>query len=364
MKYCRIVYSGEPYLAHHGIDGQKWGVRNGPPYPLDRETHIKVVREGYVKKRAEIPTGRVKTIGLIHTRFSTIDRQWGTVFKDKSGNYVNYAQVIGKNPDAYKTERDMQSSIDSLTKTIGDFYKDPKYEDLDDSEKREKMQSLKSNLSSKIEEQIEYMTKSVNPQYDRSEPGTYKNCAKCTATMALKMMGFNDVTAGRSFAGTYDTGLSYWFDGATQYTERGLDNAAKRLDKVLGNNGYGELACKYPSGGGHSMFVKKVGNDYILSEGQTGNVISTIGTGQTSTDFLKTIQDEYGFDLDDRVLITRLDTATPNWNNLAEDSVISKLGTDTGVMMRKTDGTTGHTEVFRKNYYQPDDVGIRWDNKK
>lgn len=23
------------YLVHHGIDGQKWGKRNGPPYPLD-----------------------------------------------------------------------------------------------------------------------------------------------------------------------------------------------------------------------------------------------------------------------------------------------------------------------------------------
>jgi len=23
------------YISHHGIEGQKWGVRNGPPYPLD-----------------------------------------------------------------------------------------------------------------------------------------------------------------------------------------------------------------------------------------------------------------------------------------------------------------------------------------
>lgn len=23
-----------PYLAHHGIEGQKWGVKHGPPYPL------------------------------------------------------------------------------------------------------------------------------------------------------------------------------------------------------------------------------------------------------------------------------------------------------------------------------------------
>lgn len=23
-------------LMHHGVDGQKWGVKNGPPYPLDK----------------------------------------------------------------------------------------------------------------------------------------------------------------------------------------------------------------------------------------------------------------------------------------------------------------------------------------
>ena len=27
---------GYNVLAHHGIKGQKWGVRNGPPYPLDK----------------------------------------------------------------------------------------------------------------------------------------------------------------------------------------------------------------------------------------------------------------------------------------------------------------------------------------
>lgn len=23
-------------LQHHGIEGQRWGVKNGPPYPLER----------------------------------------------------------------------------------------------------------------------------------------------------------------------------------------------------------------------------------------------------------------------------------------------------------------------------------------
>lgn len=31
-----LQYSNELY--HHGIKGQSWGVRNGPPYPLDRST--------------------------------------------------------------------------------------------------------------------------------------------------------------------------------------------------------------------------------------------------------------------------------------------------------------------------------------
>ncbi|MCD8089630.1 MAG: hypothetical protein LUD81_03245 [Clostridiales bacterium] len=30
-------YSYSPTLCHHGKKGQKWGVRNGPPYPLKRD---------------------------------------------------------------------------------------------------------------------------------------------------------------------------------------------------------------------------------------------------------------------------------------------------------------------------------------
>lgn len=32
-------------LYHHGIDGQRWGVRHGPPYPLDRADHNKVIEK-------------------------------------------------------------------------------------------------------------------------------------------------------------------------------------------------------------------------------------------------------------------------------------------------------------------------------
>lgn len=37
-------------LIHHGIKGQKWGVRNGPPYPLNRDT--KKEKSGALKNAA------------------------------------------------------------------------------------------------------------------------------------------------------------------------------------------------------------------------------------------------------------------------------------------------------------------------
>lgn len=38
MNYYAVQRSGD-ILEHHGILGQKWGDRNGPPYPLDYSDH-------------------------------------------------------------------------------------------------------------------------------------------------------------------------------------------------------------------------------------------------------------------------------------------------------------------------------------
>ena len=38
------------WLAHHGIAGQKWGHRNGPPYPLDEKDHSAAEKKAGWKK--------------------------------------------------------------------------------------------------------------------------------------------------------------------------------------------------------------------------------------------------------------------------------------------------------------------------
>lgn len=42
------------YLSHHGIKGQKWGKKNGPPYPLDSKTAERVKSKSKVTKRKTV----------------------------------------------------------------------------------------------------------------------------------------------------------------------------------------------------------------------------------------------------------------------------------------------------------------------
>ena len=51
------VASEEGYIEHYGIPGMKWGVKNGPPYPLDAATNNKVRRNAehyYSDKYAKV----------------------------------------------------------------------------------------------------------------------------------------------------------------------------------------------------------------------------------------------------------------------------------------------------------------------
>ena len=54
-------------LCHHGIDGQKWGVRNGPPYPLNRTSSgvIKTVDKDNLEKKYQIKDDNGKVISEV-----------------------------------------------------------------------------------------------------------------------------------------------------------------------------------------------------------------------------------------------------------------------------------------------------------
>lgn len=45
---------GYNVLAHHGIKGQKWGIRNGPPYPIEKSSGSDIIKEGRKSKSFSI----------------------------------------------------------------------------------------------------------------------------------------------------------------------------------------------------------------------------------------------------------------------------------------------------------------------
>ena len=82
-----LVY--EDYLYHHGVKGQRWGKRNGPPYPLYRKT-------SYYQKTGKRPpgyTGEKKgSIGSLN-RKSNIRQK---VEDSPAGKYNNAVKSAGK----------------------------------------------------------------------------------------------------------------------------------------------------------------------------------------------------------------------------------------------------------------------------
>lgn len=47
-------------LVHHGIKGQQWGVKNGPPYPLDKATKKGIVKRAKSANKIRDPRERYK----------------------------------------------------------------------------------------------------------------------------------------------------------------------------------------------------------------------------------------------------------------------------------------------------------------
>lgn len=284
MKYCRITLKSELY--HHGIEGQKWGVRNGPPYPLDRETHTKVVREGYVRERDRMrATGKVnikKINGFPQAHASKMDWQWKEVIEAS----------------------DLPKPIN-----IAEGFADGSLSHL-----------------KRLPEGIMTYDKLKNCNVGYGNAGTTSNCAKCSAALEMQFLGY-DVQAGRCFKGTNNGYSTYWFDGATEYKEKGIDNFTSRVDKVLGNNGRGCISMRYPNNsGGHSMYVMydKERNFHIL-DGQSNKDYCVVGgsRAQNVRATFEKMNRDYGFDMDNSwSRVTRWDTATPNFDHMSEDSVL------------------------------------------
>ena len=65
------------YLVHHGIEGQKWGVTNGPPYPLNKSDYSSAERDALTagsKERSTESTNKPATASSVtpHSKYGKV----------------------------------------------------------------------------------------------------------------------------------------------------------------------------------------------------------------------------------------------------------------------------------------------------
>lgn len=332
-------YCNDTYLAHHGIKNQQWGVRNGPPYPLDKKTSAKV-KAGKGEKRSDsFIVGSQHTSSRIHSSSYTMP----TATLNEIGGWDNFYKKDKEFQKQYKnSDNELKEVVkfgNSKWQNIAEFSDVRQVIESNFKEgkgefrlRRDAVQDIRKNGFSDYRSLIE----NVN------DDGEHNNCSKCSDLVELVSRGMNPgmFSAGRSKFGMLNSATSYHWDGATVYKEKSYSSIENRIKK-FGNHGSGTIGIRRADGSGHSMHFSAISGGRIeVQDGQNGRIYSSLSAALTAE----------GHDPTQFCNITRLDNATPNIDHMVEDSVIRPSNT-------WRNGTVGIQDMRRTR------KGADWDVK-
>lgn len=117
------------YLKHHGILGQKWGKKNGPPYPLGASDHSTSEKKARWRKSLDkdssdndnkkrcLSDKQKKAIKIGATVAVTALAAYGTYHLVKSGKLDNYID-IGKSKTERYSKRKLEIQKSAIRKLI------------------------------------------------------------------------------------------------------------------------------------------------------------------------------------------------------------------------------------------------------
>lgn len=129
----------DDYLAHHGILGQKWGRKNGPPYPLDASDHSSSEKKAGWRK--SLDGGSDKEI------------------KKKAKQYEKNINAV--QASRLRTATDLRNNEGTRTR-VESRMKALEFKGKTDSKKYKKLQSRVDELNTKIEKQIDHFNKTTD----------------------------------------------------------------------------------------------------------------------------------------------------------------------------------------------------------
>lgn len=235
------VYSSDE-LYHHGILGQKWGVR-----------------------RYQNKDGSLTPAGRKHVKARTIERKYTS-------------------PEAFAPLLLFTPHIALLTTTAAmRGYKYCRSKGYAKERERAEIEK-KTGLKLKSREMTwKEDLKRVNPDFYTKKENVIKNCMLCSCAYDLRRRGY-DVTAAKTEAGYRDSELKKWYPKAKLYEVSGRDKYGRysnqrqtdNLISVLtkqGNGARGNLMFWWKStGGGHSVSYEVRDGKVTILDAQTGKI--------------------------------------------------------------------------------------------
>lgn len=301
------------YLEHHGIDGQKWGVRRGPPYPIgsgSKTFNGQHTRSDLIKRRNR------------HDKYTDWHEKWmirsNSVLKARDKE----AETLKKN---YIKNRAKNCQIDEKT---GLYEKD----------------LYGKKYTSDVDVQF------VNIEKNSPARGPRNNCALCSLTYDLRRRG-SEVIANNAVMGYTTEEVQKWFkdfkidtdkdpmyvrvdtkESREQYAKN-FANKTKELSKLKNARGMMFVCwgydCRRPYGG-HAMAWEVNDGVFTIRDGQTGktyiNNKKSASSKQTISN-LNELRDGYS-NIDDIVNSTaifqmfRTDNLEPDYDLIRREALV------------------------------------------
>lgn len=304
-----------PELYHHGILGQRWGKRNGPPYPLDSSDHSSSEKKAGWRKSLDKTASTKQNKGAEHHGLTDKQKKaikiGATVAVTALAAYGTYRLVKSGELDTLVSKG--KSVVDSLNgKKAGsaDFGAQKVGDLLGETQKAAQTIGGIKKLSKP--ESLAETLKNVNPNLGNQDFAN--NCSACGIASFLRSIGY-DVTAkgtgGKQqiLGGVVEECFkgAKVIDGSAVKFGRSRQDAAEMLVKRFGENASGVVSIQWKKdsplrGGGH-IFNWNIKNGVVsFFDGQSGRGDSVV------SGYWKYINSN------DALTIARLDNAEINFD--------------------------------------------------